>query len=799
MKAVIMAGGKGTRLRPLTCHLPKPMVPLLDKPCMEYIIELLKRHGITEIAVTVQYLPQTIQNYFGDGRDLGIHLHYFEEMVPLGTAGSVKNAESFLDETFLVISGDALTDFDLQKAIEFHKEKEAIGTLVLTKVDVPLDYGVVMTQEDGRIIRFLEKPNWSEVFSDTVNTGIYVMEPEILQFFEQGQTFDFSKDLFPLVMANQLPLYGYIAEGYWSDIGNLQQYKQTQFDMLEGRVDLQIKGEQKVPGIWVEEGVDIHPEAEVIAPAFIGTGSRVEAEAKVQPFSVLGCFTRVAKGVVIEKSVVWDRNFIEQGAYLSGTLLCDSIQVGAGAQLLEGSVVGEKSRIGEMAVIKPKVKIWPEKKVAEKTIQNHSLIHALSAEPRLFSEGGIKGIPNMDLTPEKVSQISAAFGSCLKLHSTVTVGSDDHPYSRIFRQTVIASLMAAGIHVRDAGETLAPVVRYDVRQTNSAGAVYIKKHAGEERRMVLQFYDAQGLPIDSSWERKVEHAYRQEDFSRPQMYDAGYYNPIGNAGTLYLEEVLSQVSASSIRKQGYRVDVHCSNTHVWSIVKPLLHRLGCHAHFWSGNEPETRLQTGISQADLVVDLDEDVSSLRLYSTEKGWLSTEKMLVLQLLLAANKQPGVAVPVEAPSNLKPLLEQKGGKVTYTKSSTRSLLEAGVEKPLQVFADGIYLLVSILEELAEKQWKSSQPLIDSIPAFHMVSERVECPIEAKGRVMRRLMEEMKEQPVELLDGIKVFADDGWALILPDSEKALFKVIAQGKTPDRAGELTSLYKNKIIAYQQM
>ena len=240
MKAVIMAGGKGTRLRPLTSHLPKPMVPLLDRPCMEYIIDLLKRHGITEIAVTVQYLPQVIRSHFGDGSEYGVSLHYFEEIMPLGTAGSVKNAEAFLDETFLVISGDALTDFDLSQAIAYHREKQALGTLVLTRVEVPLEYGVVMTQEDGRIIRFLEKPSWSEVFSDTVNTGIYVLEPEMLSFFEPEQTFDFSKDLFPLVMKRDLPLYGYVADGYWSDIGNLTQYRETQFDMLNGHVEVDI-------------------------------------------------------------------------------------------------------------------------------------------------------------------------------------------------------------------------------------------------------------------------------------------------------------------------------------------------------------------------------------------------------------------------------------------------------------------------------------------------------------------------------------------------------------------------------
>ncbi|KEO83009.1 hypothetical protein EL26_12015 [Tumebacillus flagellatus] len=241
MKAVIMAGGKGTRLQPLTNRMPKPMVPLLERPCMEYIVDLLKRHGITDIAVTLQYLPDVIKQHFGDGSAHGVRLHYFEEHTPLGTAGSVKNASDFLDETFLVISGDALTDFDLTNAIRFHREREALGTMVLTEVDDPTRFGVVTTDEFGRIVRFQEKPSRDEVFSHTVNTGIYVLEPEILTFFEQGQEYDFSKQLFPQVLEQGLPLYGCVGEGYWSDIGTPDQYRETQVDMIYGRVQVQVE------------------------------------------------------------------------------------------------------------------------------------------------------------------------------------------------------------------------------------------------------------------------------------------------------------------------------------------------------------------------------------------------------------------------------------------------------------------------------------------------------------------------------------------------------------------------------
>ncbi|WP_129588641.1 nucleotidyltransferase family protein, partial [Moorella stamsii] len=219
MKAIIMAGGEGSRLRPLTCKRPKPLVPVANRPVMEYCVDLLRDLGIKEVGVTLQYLPRLIEEYFGDGSDFGLHLHYFVEDKPLGTAGSVKNAASFLDETFVVVSGDALTDFDLRPAMAKHKENRALATLVLTTVDNPLEYGVVITNPDGSIRSFLEKPSWGEVFSDRVNTGIYILEPEVLELVPEGESFDFSKDLFPRLLKDKKPLYGITLSGYWCDIG----------------------------------------------------------------------------------------------------------------------------------------------------------------------------------------------------------------------------------------------------------------------------------------------------------------------------------------------------------------------------------------------------------------------------------------------------------------------------------------------------------------------------------------------------------------------------------------------------
>ena len=228
-----MAGGEGTRLRPLTSNQPKPMVPIVGKPCMEHIVELLKEHGFDDIVVTLAFMPQAIRGYFGAGESHGVSIRYSVEESPMGTAGSVKLAEDALDESFLVISGDALCDIDLGALVRFHEEKEALVTIGLKSVDNPLEFGIVVTDEDGRIERFLEKPSWGQVFTDTINTGIYVLDPEVLRHVPEGRPFDFSKELFPLLLEMGRPLYGYVADGYWQDIGNLDQFRQANFDALD--------------------------------------------------------------------------------------------------------------------------------------------------------------------------------------------------------------------------------------------------------------------------------------------------------------------------------------------------------------------------------------------------------------------------------------------------------------------------------------------------------------------------------------------------------------------------------------
>ncbi|MGH2684827.1 MAG: sugar phosphate nucleotidyltransferase, partial [Actinomycetota bacterium] len=306
MKGVVMAGGQGTRLRPLTSNQPKPMLPIVGRPMMEHVLLLLREHGITEVVTTVQFLASVVRTYFGDGTDLGLSLAYATENEPLGTAGGVKNAEHFLDDTFLVISGDQVSDIDLAEAVKFHRDRGAAATVVLKHAENPLEFGIVIVDDDGRIERFLEKPGWGDVFSDTINTGIYILEPELLAQIPAGEEFDFAADLFPLLLEKGFPLYGYIAEGYWADVGTQEAYMEVHRDILDGDVRLDVGGFELRPGVWLGEGAEVDPAAEVEGPAYIGENTRIEAGARIRDHTVMGKGVVVKGGAFLHRAVVHD-------------------------------------------------------------------------------------------------------------------------------------------------------------------------------------------------------------------------------------------------------------------------------------------------------------------------------------------------------------------------------------------------------------------------------------------------------------------------------------------------------------
>jgi mannose-1-phosphate guanylyltransferase/phosphomannomutase len=359
MKAIIIAGGLGTRLRPLTYNTPKPIVPVANRPFVIHQIELLRRHGVDEIILNLHYLSDSIREILDDGREWGVKIDYSLEPTPLGTAGAVKNAEEYFDDQpMLVFNGDILTDINISKIVEFHKKKKAKATLTLTRVEDPTAYGLILTDKEGRVDRFVEKPSWEQVstFSlhysvDTINAGIYVLDPQIFRDVPKGVEYSFERQLFPSLLEKGEPVFGYTSDRFWIDIGNPPQYRMAHDAILRNEVAVKIFGTRTDNKIWIGENCDIDETARLVGPTIIGKGSKIGMDAKILDYSILGNRVQIGSESSVQKAIIWEGTRVGSHAHLNGCIIgfnCiieDFARIGEGVVLADGSVVKKGSII----------------------------------------------------------------------------------------------------------------------------------------------------------------------------------------------------------------------------------------------------------------------------------------------------------------------------------------------------------------------------------------------------------------------------------------------------------------------
>ncbi|OPZ93233.1 MAG: D-glycero-alpha-D-manno-heptose 1-phosphate guanylyltransferase [Firmicutes bacterium ADurb.Bin419] len=803
-----MAGGEGSRLRPLTCDMPKPMVPVMNIPIMEHIVNLLKSHDITEIGVTLMYLPQKIKDYFGNGSHFGVDIHYFTEDTPLGTAGSVKNADEFLDETFIVISGDSLTDMDITKAVEFHKAKKSKATLVLTRVDVPLEYGVVITDKKGAITGFLEKPSWSEVFSDTVNTGTYILEPEVLEYMTKGQKTDFSQDLFPLLLEKKEPMFGYVMSDYWCDIGDLHAYLQAHYDALEGKVKLNMNLTELKDGVWVGTGSIIDPNAVINAPCVIGDNCRVGSGAVIDSFSVLGNNNVIEDETSMKRSVLWNGNYIEYGSEIRGAILCNKVNLKHYVRIFENAVVGDNCVINERAILKPNIKIWPQKTVDPLAIVDRNIIWGSRHSKTIFGENGLSGIINVDISPEFATRLGAAYGSIFKKGSKVIVSSTTSNSARMFKHAFISGMLSVGVEVFNMSSLLTPISRHAISFLSVEGGIHIKLSDDNPNKLRVDFMDAKGASISRVMERKIENSFFREDFKRCSGEEISRLNNITDFKNYYVRSILNEIDTDAIRNYSPKICIVSPSDFVISIVVPMLTDLGCKvASFSSANLNEIDAivdEIKSNNANFAAFIDSNGETLVLIDKNGNTVKDDMFISLTSLISFKTNPGskVVVPITAPSIIETIAEKYDGKVVRTKTSPQAVMEQMLNYNLfknrenmnqfLLNFDALAGLIKILEFFCVKNTTLTETLKE-IPDFYISKKKIFCPWELKGRVMRTLITEKNGEKVELLDGVKFIFENGWALVLPDADLPLCRVYSEGDTPNVAEVISEKYIDKI------
>jgi len=807
-----MAGGEGTRLRPLTSNQPKPMVPIVGKPCMEHILELLREHGFEDVVITVAFLPQAIRSYFGDGTSIGLNLQYSVEESPLGTAGSVRLASDALDETFLVISGDALCDIDLRQIVDFHKEKGAAVTIGLKSVENPLEFGIVVTDEDGKVERFLEKPSWGQVFSDTINTGIYVLEPEVLKHIPTDRPYDFSKELFPLLLEMGRPIYGYVCEGYWQDIGNLDQYRQANFDALDERVRLNIPGLKIRGDVWIGEGVEIDDVEGVEGPAFIGNYARISPEASVGPYTVLGSATTLRERGRISRSVVDASCYIGRSAVVEGAIIGRNSDIRAHARIHEGVAIGDQVTIGDQSVIYPGVRIYPYKEVDYGAQIYESLIWESRGTTRVFAQDGVVGLVNVDLTPETALRFGASLGTALKRGARVVASRESAPAYRMIKRALISGLHSTGVNVADLRTLPAPVGKHLLKTQGYDAAFHVGASTTDPEAVQIRLFERPGVALSSEMQREVEKHFTRQELRRVPFGDVGSITYPARARESYASDLLTDLDTEAIKARGFRIVVDYGYS-AGSFVLPLvLGPLGVEAvtaHAFESDTGSTpgRLAETIDQAQrLVAAVTADFGAVFDRSAERIYLLDERgreirpdqALLLYLKLLRGDGGKVVVPITATSQVEEVVGDRF-QVVRTPASLPELTRAAAGDGV-VFAgapgggyvfpgflpayDAIAALCKLLELLAPVGDPLSK-LVAELPRPTLVHRQVQCPWALKGAVMRVLNERYADGNVDTTDGIKIFDSRGWVQVLPDGDEPTIHLYAEGETPADSEEL--------------
>lgn len=753
MKAVILAGGEGTRLRPLTLERPKPMVPLFGRPVLEHILLLLRKNGFDQVAISLRYLPQVVQDYFGDGSAWGMELHYFVEREAMGTAGGVRQAEAFLgEEDFLVFSGDCVCDFDLRDCYARHRARGGAATLLLHRERDPLEYGLVQLGEGGRVERFLEKPGWGEVFTNLVNTGIYFLSPSVLEHIPADTPYDFSRELFPALLKEGAALYGDAPYGYWRDMGDTGSYLQAAADALDGKVKLDLLLPQVRAGVWCASPL---PEScALVPPCWIGERVTVGESCLIGPHTVLEQGTFLGDRTVAQRSVLLGCA-VGSNSTLHGAILCEDSSVGRGCTLSQGCVLGAEAVLEDQVTLREEVRIWPRIPVKAGSRLTSSVTGGASPHHVCFEGGAIRGRLAQEITPELLLTLGSVLGRWERVALGATSGAGG-----------AALLMAAAAGVAAAGST--PVLHDGT--TWGAGAWFAARGGagrslfiearGEE--CLLWVFDGRGLPPDRDERRRIEGALRRQEIHRAAAGAMGGQERARGIDTAYCAAAARQAGGGGPSSLTVCVPEEGREN---QLLVQALEMLGCRVlRLRRRGAPALWCGRG--------------GRLLFAEDERGRAVPPERLLLMAALALVElgERRLALPWDAPAAAFALLEELG----VSQPPAEEFADLARAQP--ALRDGVFAACLLCRRM-ERTGESLETMDGQLPRFGMC--RGELELEgSRGELMEELTRRWPGADPDR-EGLRVHLAGGWAWLRPAAARDALKVRAEGADLEAAREL--------------
>lgn len=834
MKAVLLAGGLGTRLHPLTCNIPKPMVPVMNRPIMAHVLTLLKKYGFTDIIVLLYHKGETIKKYFGNGKDFGVKLTYLKSEKELGTAGSVKFVEDYLHEPFLVISADLITDINLKEAVAFYKKNRALATIALTRVKNPLEYGIVIVDRKSCITQFLEKPSGGEIFSDTINSGIYVVDNKILRYIPKDEFFDFSKDLFPKLLSKKLPLFGYISSGYWKDIGNLIEYGRVNGEILLRKVGIELPEEKKDINIYIGKDVKYTSTTKFEEMAVIGDGTCI-ADLTTIRRAIIGENCQIGRGSVLDECVIWDNVRIGKETKLRRAVIGKNCIVQDRVTVEEGAVIGDDCNLEKDSTVRPYIRIWPRKIIEEGATVSRSMVWQERWTRGIFGAYGVTGICNVEITPEFAAALGSAFATMIGKRKYIAISRDSHKSSRMINRALVSGALSCGVNIYNLEDSPIPVNRYALKTLNAFGGWHVRKSPYDPKIIDIKFFDENGMDLSKTKEKNVEKLFFGGDYPPIPIDDTGELTYPYGVVQAYKTGFFRHIDIEAIKDREYKIVIDYSFGSASRIFPSILGELGCDVISLNANIDETKITKSKDEfdrslkqlSDIVKSLNADIGIMFDSGGEKVFLIGDDgtiyhgdmalEIIVDLFLRLNSAATLAVPVTATRTIEEIAKLYKAKVIRSKSSMHSLME--IAKNQMIFVgenhggfifpefqpsfDGMFSAIKILELMAKNK-KTLSEIAPRLPASHILRKDISCRDELKGMLIRTLAEEASPAPrdeaggqekgkIELIDGIKIYYDGDWVLVLPIADRPVISLYSESSSMEKAQKLINTYLEKV------
>ena len=828
LKAVMMAGGFGTRIQPLTHSVPKPMLPVVNLPMMEHTLRKLVETGIEEVVILLYYKPEVIKNHFGDGSDWGVTIHYVLPDDDYGTAGAVGFAREFLDTTFMIVSGDLVTDFDFSEIFEYHRMKESKLTITLTSVENPLQFGVVIANEEGKIEKFLEKPSWGEVFSDTINTGIYIIEPEILDYIPVGENFDFAKDLFPLLMREGIDLMGYNAQGYWRDVGNPDSYREVHDDILNERLNF------KIPGRVVEypDGIlhltgesEIGEDVDIIGHVVIGENVQIGKGTRLVN-TAIGDNVTIGEWSHIRNSVLWHDIRIGKKFVLDNGVICNDNVIEDNVTAKAGLILAEGCTVGRLARFEQDVTIWPHKEIEPAAVVNRNVVWGSKYKNSIFQYGSVVGKSNVELSCEMATKLAEAYAAELPQGTTIMVGRDHDRSSRMIKRAFLGGLLSAGINVVDLKSVPPSVVRYSIsRNENIVGGAYVRRNLYDPTSTEINFFNEDGLRIDNNTAKSIEKAFFNEKFRRVEFTKIGTIHESLNWEECndYRTAIELAIDQKVLRSKNVRIAVDLMHGITADVFPKILSDIGIdnitlNAHAETRSVSSLESLIGKSRRDLstiVPSLGLDAGFAIFSSGQRLAIVCDKgnffdkieglSIVLHLLNLEAKLKGRKMKVFLPTWAPDIVEYENliiERGVYSNFRAKKLKEYDLIATIDgnfaftdftLHRDAMYATLKILEMMIRHDVKLSE-LGQKIHPFYFRTEKIPCPQALKGKMMRKFIEIAKDKKHSTVDGVKIWENEtDWILMIPDTYGDFLNLYLQAADEKRGEALYEKYTGLI------